>query len=185
MWVAAAKGTGEIVVVDPADSASLAEVCRFRAAVWAATLESSGARFEGAELRDAWDAGALHWVVLDESGQIAASARLVIAAELAGIPEPAEYRGRGIPFGNGPVAAPDRIVVRPDFQQRGLASRLLEAQEVAAQQRGAEIAVRQASPAMVRRLLPRGWVTAGPARPDPKFPGVNFTVAYKQLACRP
>lgn len=157
------------------------EICQFRAEVWNATLLKEGHRFEGHEIRDAWDDQATHWVVRDGSGHIAASGRLIVAQNWDGIPEPSEYQGKGIPEVRGAVAAPDRIVVRPDCQKGGLASRLLELQEQEAERLGAAIAVRQASPGMLRCIEKRGWIPVGPASPDPKFPEVAFTVAYKLL----
>jgi hypothetical protein len=50
-----------------------------------------------------------------------------------------------------------------------------------AQADGATLAIRQASPRMVKLLMRRGWQLVGPALPDPRFPGVSFTVATKEL----
>jgi GNAT superfamily N-acetyltransferase len=163
------------------DPIAIGDICRFRAHVWQATLRKAGHEFEHSEIRDAWDASATHWIVRDASGQIAASGRLIVAQDWMGIPEPSEYLEKGIPEVKGLIAAPDRIVVRPDCQKGGLASRLLELQEQEAERLGAAIAVRQASPGMLRCIEKRGWVAVGPASPDPKFPDVAFTVAYKLL----
>ncbi|MCU0707809.1 MAG: GNAT family N-acetyltransferase [Pirellula sp.] len=167
--------------VIPEDLYEIGDICRFRAMVWHATLQQTGHVFANSEIRDEWDASATHWVVRDVQEQIAACGRLIVAREWTGIPEPSEYIGKGIPEVQGLIAAPDRIVVRPDCQKGGLASRLLELQEQEAERLGAGIAVRQASPGMLRCIAKRGWIPVGPASPDPKFPDVAFTVAYKLL----
>ncbi len=172
--------------VSGSDHGSLRRIAKFRADTWRSTLAADGHTFHSSEIGDAWDEEAMHWVVLksppnDSEPRIVASARLIVANSLQEIPESEQYIGRGLPNLEGPIAAPDRVVVAPVYQGRGLAARLLEVQETTAQSLHAKWAVRQASPSMVRRLATRDWSLVGPADADAKFPGVVFTIAYKIL----
>jgi GNAT superfamily N-acetyltransferase len=164
------------------DVETIARICQFRADVWRSTLVSSGRSFLGLEIRDAWDSSAWHWIVRDTHDRIIASARLIVMDDLKGIPEFEQYLCLGLSKLQGRVAAPDRVVVDPSHQRQGLAQLLLNAQELTAIAQGAVIAVRQASPSMVRIIVGQGWVVHGPAKPDPSFPGVDFSIAYKPLA---
>ena len=67
-------------------------------------------------------------------------------------------------------------MVAPVAQGGGLASRLVETQDEAAIDAGAQHAVRQASPAMQRLVVARGWRAVAPASIDPRFPDVRFQV---------
>jgi len=172
----------KLVAVPGSDSAAIDRICRFRADVWRSTLESSGRSFPGLEIRDAWEPAAWHWMVQDSQDRIVASARLIVMDDLQEIPEFEQYLCIGVSELDGRIAAPDRVVVDPSHQRQGLAQQLLEVQERAAIAQGAIIAVRQASPSMVRLIAGRGWVVHGPAKPDPSFPGVVFSIAYISLA---
>ncbi|MCA9174206.1 MAG: GNAT family N-acetyltransferase [Planctomycetales bacterium] len=169
----------EFQVREVSDEESLRRICRLRAEVWTGS---------GALLPDSWrdelDEGARHWAVWDASGQLVAAARLTLHESLNTLCEAEEYLRYAellTPL-EGRIAAPDRVVVAPFARNRGLADCLLELQEQAAQAEGARLAVRQASPAMCRLLVRRGWQLLGPATSDPRFPQTRFTVAAKTLA---
>ena len=161
--------------LEVSDPQILDEIYALRARVWRATGGVSLEAFAGS-WSDGDDLHAAHWVICDGRGQVVAAARLTIHNTLAEVPEAEEYLRYGLDRA-GPVAAPARIVVSPSAQGHGLGRRLLDAQDQAARRLGARSAVRQASPAMVRLLVNRGWRIVGPARTDPRFPGVEFQVA--------
>jgi N-acyl-L-homoserine lactone synthetase len=168
----------EVTEVD--DLQILEEIYALRARVWRTTGGLAANAFPTGQWRDAYDALSRHWVVRDEHGRLAAAARLTVHASLDAVPEAAEYLRYDLPR-SGPIAAPARVVVCPSAQGVGLAGRLLDVQDQATREAGAQRAVRQASPAMVRLLVRRGWQIVGPATPDPRFPGVPFQVAQLDL----
>jgi GNAT superfamily N-acetyltransferase len=170
--------TGVIEVDDPR---VLDEICAFRAQTWRAVGGLAASAFAEGQWRDDDDARGRHWIVRDGAGRLVAAARLTMHATLAEVPEAEEYLRYGLRL-HGPIAAPARVVVSPADQGAGLGRRLLQAQDEAALAAGARHAVRQASPAMVRLLLPRGWRVVGPASTDPRFPGVPFQVAVLDFA---
>ena len=162
------------------DSESLAQIFRFREQVWRATGGISADAFANGSWEDEWDAEGTHWVIRDEDIQIVASARLTVHENIRAVPEAEEYLRYGY-LPSGRIASPARVVVSPECQGRGLGKRLLAVQDEHALASGAAHAVRQASPAMIRLLVPRGWRVLGPARSDPRFPGVEFQVATLDL----
>ena len=162
------------------DSETLAEVFRFRERVWRATGGIAADAFADGSWQDEWDADGTHWVIRDEAFQIVASARSTVHENILSVPKAEEYLRYGC-LPSGRIASPARVVVDPGCQGRGLGKRLLTVQDEHAVASGAAHAVRQASPAMVRLLAPRGWRLLGPARPDSRFPGVEFQVASLNL----
>ncbi|MFO0905059.1 MAG: hypothetical protein U0939_18785 [Pirellulales bacterium] len=164
------------------DAAGIAEICRFRAAVWSATGLLRPEAFGCEGWRDPVDEHAFHWVVRHvASGLLAAAGRLSLHRGLDQVHQADEYLRYGLAF-SGPVAAPDRVVVAPEFQGAGLGALIVDLQDRFARACGAQVAVRQASPSMVRIIKRRGWNLVGPASDDPRFPGAAFTVAYRSLA---
>jgi hypothetical protein len=156
------------------------EICQFRARVW---MESAGAAddaFGPAGWRDPIDSHCRHWMIRAAGGLLVAAGRLSIHETLQGVHQREEYLRYGVAC-NGPVAAPDRVVVCPSAQGCGLGREILDVQDHAAREMGALRAVRQASPGMVRLLRHRGWKILGPASPDARFPGVEFQVAVKSF----
>jgi len=154
----------------------LDEIAALRGAVWQATGGAAAEAFPDGRWLDDYDLGAIHWTIRDEDGRLVAAARLTVHPALADVPESKEYTRYGLDL-EGPIAAPARVVVCPSVQGCGLGQRLLDAQDQTARRLGARHALRQASPAMLRLLAPRGWRIVGPARIDPRFPGVQFQVA--------
>jgi GNAT superfamily N-acetyltransferase len=154
------------------------DICRFRARVWQATAGVADGAFPGGIWRDEHDDAAMHWIVRDEQGRILGAARLLLLDHLYDVPEAFQYQRFEIEP-QGLIAAPDKVVVCPSAQRRGIASALLAAQDDAAIAAGATVAIRQASPRMARLLADRGWQLLGPALPDRRFPGIEFVVATK------
>ena len=165
-------------VTDPAE---IAEICRFRAQVWRDTGQTAADAFPVQGWRDPIDRVCRHWVIRDPAGQLLAAGRLSVHATLDDVHQAEEYRRYGLDL-EGPIAAPDRVVVCPTLQGAGLGRRILDVQDEAARQMGARHAVRQASPGMVRLITQRGWRVVGPASADARFPGVLFQVATKSFA---
>jgi GNAT superfamily N-acetyltransferase len=170
-------------VIEVVDPGALEEIYAFRAAVWQSAGGLAPGAFPAGHWRDAHDAAAMHWVVRGTDDRLLAAARLTLHPTLEEVPEAEEYLRYGLRL-SGPIAAPARVVVCPSVQRLGLGRRLLDVQDRAARRSAARYAVRQASPAMIRLLRPRGWVVVGPARLDPRFPGVPFEVAVLDLAIR-
>jgi GNAT superfamily N-acetyltransferase len=159
----------------------IAEICRFRAAVWAATGTLEPNAFGQDGWRDPVDDDAFHWAIRHSSGRLAAAGRLTFHSQLSLVHQADEYLRYGLDF-SGPIAAPDRVVVAPEFQGHGLGAILVDLQDRVARAFGAQFAVRQASDSMARIIARRGWRLVGPASADPRFPGASFTVAYRQIA---
>lgn len=162
------------------DSETLAQIFRFRERVWRATGGIAADAFADGSWHDEWDADGTHWVIRDEEFQIVASARSTVHDNIHAVPEAEEYLRYGY-LPNGRIASPARVVVAQECQGRGLGKRLLAVQDEHAVASGAAHAVRQASPAMARLLMPRGWRLLGAARTDPRFPGVEFQVVCLDL----
>jgi GNAT superfamily N-acetyltransferase len=155
------------------EGSRLAQLYEFRARVW--TDEGADPlAFPGGSWSDDRDASRLHWVALD-GDRIVGAASLGLCTSLAEMEEPEAYAALPTPP-RGTIAAPARVVVDAAYRGRGLADALLDRQDAAAREAGAVIALRQASPAMVRILERRGWCSHGPGPADPRFPGVVFTV---------
>ena len=164
------------------DADSIAEICLFRARVWSATGALAPDAFSSTTgWRDPLDAVCRHWVVWDDQRNLVAAGRLSVHDSLDDVHESHEYKQYGV-ASTGPVAAPDRVVVSPQIQRAGLGRQILDVQDLAARETGAVIAVRQASPAMTRLLVCRGWRILGPASADVRFPTVTFQVAVKHFS---
>lgn len=165
-----AEQATRIVVCPPA---RLTEMFRLRAAVWIGE-GANPAAFPGGEWRDERDGSRLHWIVLNDD-RVVATASLSMHPTLADVEEGDVYMRAGL-VSRGPVAAPARVTVAPEFRGCGLAQALLDVQDAAAREAGAMLSVRQASPGMRRLLERRGWQEHGPGPWDARFPGVQFTV---------
>lgn len=157
----------------PCPPSRLTELFRLRATVW---LEQGAIpdAFPNGEWRDALDDRRQHWVAL-VAGEIVGGASLTIHASLDSVHQVETYRLYAIPE-HGPIAAPDRVVVRRDWRGRGIVQRLLDLQDTTARAAGAILAVRQASAMLKPLLLRRGWRDHGPALPDARFPREEFSV---------
>jgi GNAT superfamily N-acetyltransferase len=169
--------TGPEPVADPP---TLEAIYRLRAAVWRETGDIAQAAFGDGRWSDEYDPAAMHWVIRDGEALVAA-ARLSVHERLADVPEAAEYAAAGLRL-EGRIAAPARVVVAAAARRHGLAGQLLDAQDAAARAAGCAYAVRQASPAMSRLLVRRGWRDVGPAGRDERFPGVRFEVMVLEVA---
>jgi hypothetical protein len=168
-------GTRELVGPIPvADPQTLEAIYRFRVAVWREEGALVETAFPDGCWRDEFDGMSRHWVVMS-GRRIAAAARLSIHERLAEVPEAEEYLAAGLRL-EGPIAASGRVVVAEWARRRGLAARLVDAQDQAATEAGARHAVRQASPGMRHLLERRGWSSIAPARPDARFTGVVFHI---------
>lgn len=155
-------------------------IFRFRADIWRASEGVATNAFPSGAWKDRHDENAFHWVITNGLNQIVASARLSLHPTLSEVVEPFQYERYGIQP-NGLIAAPDRVAVCPSARRQGLAEQLLDAQDQLAIERGAVIALRQASPSMCKLIVKRGWELVGPASVDPRFPGIEFTVATKHF----
>jgi GNAT superfamily N-acetyltransferase len=169
----ASRLTGPTEVADPE---MVAEICRFRGRVWKETGKLRDDAFGDDGWCDPIDSHCQHWVIRTEDDALVAAGRLSIHDTLDEVHQSEEYRQYGLDL-PGRVASPDRVVVCPSMQGRGLGWQILDAQDQAAVQQGAKHAVRQASPGMVRLLRRRGWKIVGPASADARFPGEEFQVA--------
>ena len=155
----------------------LTEMFRLRAAVWIHE-GADPAAFPGGEYRDHRDASRLHWIVVDKH-RVVATASLSLHARLADVEEGHVYLDAGL-TSSGPVAAPARLTIAPDYRGRGLVRALLDAQDAAAAASGATLSVRQASPSLRPVLERRGWLAHGAGPTDARFP-VLFTVMSLRL----
>jgi GNAT superfamily N-acetyltransferase len=162
------------------DRESLANIFHFRRRVWEATPTPVKRAFPQGSWRDPYDEVATHWVIRDEGGRIVAAARQTIHSRWDDFPAAEDYSEYFDELA-GPIAHPARMVVCPSAQGQGLASQLIDLQEAAAERAHCRYALRQASPAMVRLLVRRGWQILGPAPFDPRYPGVEFQVALLAL----
>ena len=165
--------------VEVNDTATLDSISRLRVTVWRDTGSLAPGAFPDGVWWDPIDTDARHWVFRRDAGLLAAG-RLSIHTRLEEVWQAEEYLGAGLDL-EGPVAAPDRVVVARTAEGRGLASRLVEVQDEAAIEAGAQHAVRQASPAMQRLAAARGWRAVGAASPDPRFPDVRFQIMTRDL----
>ena len=168
-------------VLETADAALIEEICRFRVRVWRQEGQLSSEAFGSGTWRDSVDDGALHWLIRDSRGRLAAAGRLSVHESLEDVHQAEEYLRFELAL-PGPIAAPDRVVVARFARKAGLGRRILDLQDAAAVARGASHAVRQASPRMVELLKHRGWQVLGPASSDERFPGVAFTAVIKELS---
>jgi len=163
------------------DEPTRQRIYQFRVEVWRETSEALAAdAFPEGMWQDRHDASSFHWAVLDPAGELVAAARLSLHDSLGDVSEAFQYERYGLAY-DGLIAAPDRVVVNPRARRQGLARHLLDCQDALSVSKGASCAVRQASPGMCRLLMQRGWELMGPALPDPRFPGIQFTVAIKKI----
>jgi GNAT superfamily N-acetyltransferase len=150
---------------------------KLRAAVWIAEGADPTA-FPGGEWREPRDESRLHWIVLDQN-RVVATASLSLHSELADVEEGDVYLQASL-SSSGPVAAPARLTIAAEYRGRGLVRALLDAQDAAAIESGATLAVRQASPSLRPVLERRGWTAHGAGPIDARFP-VLFTVMSLRL----
>ena len=163
---------GPDLEVVPCPPERLTEMFRLRAAVWIHE-GADPAAFPGGEYRDVRDASRLHWIVVDKN-RVVATASLSLHAQLADVEEGDVYLQARL-SSSGPVAAPARLTIAPEYRGRGLVRALLDAQDAAAVESGATLSVRQASPSLRAVLERRGWIAHGDGPLDARFP-VVFTV---------
>jgi hypothetical protein len=172
-----AAGEPELV----SDTPTLEAIYRLRAAVWRETGNVAPAAFGDGRWNDEHDAAGLHWVVRDEAGELVAAVRLSVHERLADVPEAEAYAAAGLEL-EGRIAAPAHLVVAAAARGQRLFWKLADAENAAARAAGCTFLVCQASPAMRRLLLRRGWQEAGAAPADGRFPGVGFVVMVLELA---
>jgi len=151
---------------------------RLRASVWV-NEGADRAAFSQGLWTDDRDAMRQHWIVVG-AGEIVAGASFSVHASLRDVEEAAAYLAYGLPEA-GPVAAPARVVIRRDWRGRGVLRMLLDAQDQAAFEAGAVLAVRQASSRMRVALVRRGWRHHGPSHHDRRFPLESFAVMSASL----
>jgi len=169
--------------LETSDPKMIDEICRFRAQVWKQTGHFAPDAFPNGCWRDPIDSEARHWLTRLISGRLVAAGRLSIHETLDDVHQAEEYKRYGVDA-PGPIAAPDRVVVCPSVQGRGMGRQILDVQDEAMRVAGARYAVRQASHQMIRLLEHRGWQLLGPASPDERFPGAEFMVAILVLEAR-
>jgi hypothetical protein len=160
------------------DESTIASICRLRAKVWQDTGHLTPDAFGENGWRDPIDSLCRHWIIVDRQDNLVASGRLSVHCGVEDVHESYEYVKYGINF-LGEYANPDRVVVDQTIAGSGLGRMILDAQDRAIQLAGIPFSVRQASPAMVRLLLRRGWHVAGPASADRRFPGMDFSVVIR------
>jgi GNAT superfamily N-acetyltransferase len=166
------------------DTATLEAVFRLRAQVWRETGAVSPAAFAEGRWSDEHDAGAMHWVVRDDAGELVAAARLSVHERLDDVPEAEAYAAAGLDLA-GPIGAPAHLVIAAAARGRGIFLQLAETQNAAARAAGCPHLVCQAAPTMRRLLARRGWRVIGPAPADDRFPGVGFVVMTLELGSEP
>ena len=162
------------------DAPTIEAICRFRVEVWRQMGSLAEGAFPDGLWRDPIDADCTHWVVM-RGDRLVAAGRLSMHESLAQVHQGQEYINTGLQL-QGPIAAPDRLVVCPTAQRQGLAWKLMELQDQVAKEAAARYAVSQVSPGMSRLRVRRGWQLVRPATPDSRFPGVDFQVAYYQYS---
>jgi hypothetical protein len=155
----------------------LAEMFRLRAEVWIHE-GADPAAFPDGEWREPRDAARLHWIAIDED-RVVGTASLSVHPQLAEVEEGHVYLQVEL-SSSGPVAAPARLAIAPEYRGGRLVRALLDAQDAAAAEAGATLAVRQASPGLRPVLERRGWVAHGAGPVDDRFP-VLFTVMSLRL----
>lgn len=155
---------------------AIEEICRFRVDVWRQTGSLAEDAFQDGQWRDDAEEHCTHWVVRDAGGQLLAAARWGVVESFDQVQEVEEYKRYGLSLA-GVIAEPARVVVASSARRMGLATKLLDIQDEASRGVAAQHAVRQASPAMARLLVRRGWKVLGPSSTDPRFSGVQFQVA--------
>jgi N-acyl-L-homoserine lactone synthetase len=166
------------------DAATLEAIYRLRAQVWRETGTVSPAAFGSGGWSDEHDDAAMHWVIRGDTGELLAAARLSIHERLADVPESAAYAAAGLDLA-GRIGAPAHLVVATAARGHGLFLQLADTQKAAARAAGCTFLVCQASPAMRRLLLRRGWEETCPGPADDRFPGVGFVVMVLELASAP
>lgn len=170
----------QVKPIETRDPAVIEQICRLRVEVWREAGHDVEVAFPDGVWRDEWDAVSRHWVVYAGT-KVVAAARWCVHVQLRDVPEADQYLRYGLKLA-GPIAAPSRVVVARAWQHRGLARTFLDLQDEASRTAGVRYAVRQASPAMVRLLVHRGWQIIGAAEPDPRFPGVRFQIAIRAFS---
>ena len=155
----------------------LAEMFRLRATVWIHE-GADPAAFPDGEWREPRDVSRLHWIAIDQD-RVVATASLSVHANLADVEEGHVYLQADL-SASGPVAAPARLTIAPEYRGGRLVRALLDAQDAAAVESGATLSVRQASPSLRPMLERRGWTAHGAGPVDPRFP-VLFTVMSLRL----
>jgi hypothetical protein len=157
------------------DAHTIEAICRFRASVWRASGTLADGVFADGRWHDEFDDLSRHWIIT-RARRIVAAGRLSIHDRLEDVPEAEEYLVAGLRL-EGLIAAPGRLVVCQSVRGQGLASRILDVRNEAALDAGAAYSVAQATPEVSRTLIRRGgWRHIGPARTDPRFPGVVFHI---------
>ena len=154
--------------------AYLHRISELRVSIWRERGGLAPDAFPTGRWHDEFDRLARHWVVTRD-GRLVAAARLSLHERLEQVPEAFEYLAAGLELA-GTIAAPARLVVSTSAAHHGLASRLVAVREEAAAAAGAAHGLCQASPAVCRLLLGRGWDRFGPAPRDPRFPEVTFQI---------
>jgi GNAT superfamily N-acetyltransferase len=160
------------------DESTIADICLLREKVWRDTGNLVPNAFGPNGWRDPVDSHCQHWIIIDRRETVVAAGRLSVHDRLADVHESHEYLKYGINL-PGRYANPDRVVVDQSIAGHGLGRKILDAQDAAIRAENIGYSVRQASPAMVRLLLRRGWHVAGSATPDRRFPGVEFSVVIR------
>ena len=161
------------------DAPTLEAIYRLRLAVWSEAGTVSEAAFPDGRWYDEEDAVAIQWA-FRAGDDVVAAARLSVHEQLADVPDADEYAAVGLRL-EGRIAVPARFVVARRACGHGLTAVLRETWIADARAAGSRFAVCQASPEMRRIALGRGWYEVGPARPDERFPGVEFVIMVLEL----
>ena len=164
--------------VEVNDGRTIAEICKFRAAVWKAIGQLAEGAFSEQGRRDPRDINCQHWIIRDADHRLVAAGRSSVHEKLRQVHQAEEYLRYGLDA-DMRVAAPCRVVVCPSAQGRGLGRQILDMQDQAAEEAGVVCAVRQASTSMLRLLKHRDWQILGPATTDDRLPDVAFSVTVK------
>lgn len=165
----------------PCPPERLDEVCRLRASVWI-RAGADAAAFPDGVWRTARDPRSQHWIAL-AGNVVVGCASFCVSPKLDDVHQFETYELYGI-AGRGPFGEQAGLVIHEEHRGRGILRHLLDHQDEAARRAGCEIALRQASRALVPTLRRRGWHLHGPAIHDARFPNEEFSVMSLTLTPR-
>ena len=158
----------------PGDRDWLEPIGRLRVEVWRAEGAIDEERFRDGVWIDEFDAGARHWVVVDDAGKLVAAARLTLHARLADSPDGYVWLDAGREL-SSPIANVAKLVVARRARRRGLAMALNRVRLERARDLGAFTATVTASSANARLLAAReGFTYSGLRVQFADRPGVSF-----------
>jgi hypothetical protein len=115
---------------------------------------------------------ATHFVI-EENGRLLGAIRYTQYDNIHATHHGDYYREAGIDF-EGPVAIPERSVVHPDVDGKGLLRVLADAVVNHRVEQNIEYSISECSPSAASYMRKQGCKSFGLAPVDPRFPGVQF-----------